>query len=126
RCRSKRISALLQKITAKKAGPCRAAGPWVLNITSRTDVNHLFAFELVLIVIILPAVFQDLVLHLRENSRPVEVIVLRPAVEGMIMALGALQARSEEKLGDRFRSRRRFPVCAIKVCGRILIAATAG
>ena len=65
-------------------------------------------------------------MHLRENSRPVEVIVLRPAVEGMIMALRALQPRSQEKLGDRFRSRRRFPVCAIKICGRVLISAPAG
>src|SRR6185369_9810461 len=44
----------------------------------------------------------------------------------MIMALGALQARSQEKLGDRFRSRRRFPVYAIKICGRVLITAPAG
>src|SRR5262249_44284770 len=54
------------------------------------------------------------------------VIVLRPALEGMVVALGALNADPEEELGRRFGGVLRIAAGAPVIGGRIVIGATAG
>ena len=63
-------------------------------------VDDLLADELVLVVGVAAAVLEDLVVDAGEDVGPAVVVVLRPAVEGVVVALGALEAGAEEDLGD--------------------------
>src|ERR1043165_4028397 len=56
-----------------------------------------FKVDLPLGIVILP-VFAG---HLIEESSDGVVIALCPAIEGMVMALGAFETRTKENLGDR-------------------------
>ena len=101
------------------------AAAWILHFAFVRDINDLLAFELVAVVVVAAAVLQNFVAHPRKHVRPVVVIVLRPLVERMIVALGAAQLGSEENLrhglgaGDGLANR------AIKIRRRIEIAAAA-
>ena len=63
---------------------------------------------------------------MREQVGPIVVVVLRPAVEGMVVALGALQSRAEEHLGGRLGARCRITVGTIEVRGGIAVSAAVG
>ena len=65
------------------------------------EEDNLFPDELVAVVIVPASVFQDLVAHAGENTRPVVIIVLCPALVGMVMALRALEARAQKHLCGR-------------------------
>src|SRR3954463_16657711 len=69
----------------------------VLDFSFARDIDNLLAFELMLVVAVLPPILQDFILHPRENAGPIEIIVLRPTVERVIVTLGTLQARAEKK-----------------------------
>src|SRR5437762_234975 len=51
----------------------------------------------------LARIVAGLAANLREESREAVVVVHRPAVEGMVVALGALNAHAEEDLGGVLR-----------------------
>src|SRR5690606_18274485 len=89
-------------LRSKKLGSGRLARAGVLHFAFAVDVDNLLAVELVLVVAIPPVVFQHLVLHAGENAGPAIVIVLRPAIERVVMALGALQPNAEEELSRSF------------------------
>ena len=63
--------------------------------------DDLLAVELVLVELVAAVVLDDAVLHAREERRQAVVVVLRPALERVVVALGALQADAEEHLGRR-------------------------
>src|SRR5688572_19645872 len=83
---------------AEKARRGGFAGAGIFDFTGRREENNLFAFKFVTVVIVAAAVLEDFIFHARENALPIVVIVLAPAVEGMIVALSALDASAEEKL----------------------------
>ena len=70
-----------------------------------------------------PSVLDDLVAHTREEARPVVVIVLRPAVEWMVVAFGALEARTQENLRGSPGARQRVAVGPVVVGGRARVGA---
>ncbi len=66
------------------------------------ELHDLLANELVLVVLVATLVLFDLVVDLREVVRPAVVVVLRPAVERVVVALRTLQPHAQEELRDRF------------------------
>src|SRR5436189_2054639 len=70
-------------------------------------------------------VLDHLVVHTGEQVGPIVIIILRPAVEGMIVALGALQARAEKHLRGSLGSRRRVAVGTKVIRGRAALGAAA-
>src|SRR4051812_29126678 len=68
--RIQRITTRIEELSTEKTWFGLAAGPWVLDVAPRCHVNDLLAFELVLVIVVLPPIFDDLVLHLRKNPRP--------------------------------------------------------
>src|SRR5437773_3760871 len=103
----------------------RLATARIFDFTLGCDVNDLFAFELVAVVAVTPAVFQNFVVQPRENVGPVVIIILRPFVERMIVALGAAQLGSEEDLRNGLGAGDRLANGAIKIRRRIEIGAAA-
>src|SRR6266511_3565545 len=83
---------------SQEAGLRFLAGTRVFHRTLPGDEDDLFAVPLVFVAADFAFVFNDLVIHAREQVGPIVVIVLRPAIEGMVVALGALQSRAEEDL----------------------------
>ena len=81
---------------SKKPRLRRFAGASVLELAFGRDENNLLALELVFVVVVAPAVFKHLVIHAREDTHPVVIIILRPAVEWVIVALRALHPRPQE------------------------------
>src|SRR5258706_2495451 len=97
----------------------------VFDFSFARDVDNLLAFELMLVVAVLPSILQDFVLHPRKNAGPIEIIVLRPTVERVIVTLGALQARAQEELSGGLGPRHCVAAGPIKIGGGILISAAA-
>ena len=63
---------------------------------------------------------------LREEGGEAVVVVHRPAVERMVVALGALDAHAHEHLGDVLRDLQRVGLVLVVVGGRILEGAALG
>src|SRR5947209_6606921 len=64
----------------------------------------------------IPRLFRIVLLfHAGEKGGQTVVIVLRPALERMVVALGALHANAEEELGGRFRQILRIARDAVKI-----------
>ena len=103
----------------------RRATARIFHFSFGRHVNDLFAFELVAVVVVTAAVFQNFVVQPRKNVRPVVVIILRPFVERMIVALGAAQLRAEEDLRNRLGAGDRLANGPIKIRRRIVIGAAA-
>src|SRR5687768_9584517 len=70
-------------------------------------------------------VFDDFVVHTREDGRPIVVIVLGPAFVGVVVAFGALKAGAKKDLGGGFGARRGIAVRPIVICGWVPISAAA-
>ena len=112
---------------AKKAGFGGFAGAGVLHLCGGSEINDLFAFKFVAVIVVATAVFEDFIFEAGEDALPIVVIVLAPSVEGMIVALGALHPRAEEKLGAGFGAFEWRAGGAVEICGRIFVsAATCG
>src|SRR5688572_32917894 len=75
---------------AEKARVGGFAGAGVFHFARGREENDLFAFEFVAVVVVAAAVFQDFIFHAGEDTLPIVVIILAPAIEGMVVALGAL------------------------------------
>src|SRR5439155_21552631 len=105
---------------------CVLARAQILHPTLARDEDDLFAVPFVFVAADFTFVLDDLVFHARKEVGPVVVIVLRPAVERMIVALGALQARAEEHLRRRFGARGGIAVGAVKVRRGTAVGAAAG
>src|SRR5262249_13549055 len=88
--------------------------------------DDLLAVELVRVEPVAPVVLDNLVLNAREKRRQAVVIVLRPAVERVIVTAGALQAEAEKHLTDRLRPGLRVAEGAVEVRGGLAVGATAG
>src|SRR5690242_21276934 len=72
-------------------------------------------------------VLNDLVAHSREQIGPAVVVVLCPAIRGMIVTLGALQACAEEDLRGGLGPRAGVAVWPVKVRrGTVVRAAVCG
>ena len=89
------------------------------------EQHDLVALELARVVLVLPLVLHDLVVDAREEPGPVVVIVLRPALERMIVALRAIELRAEEDARGVLRARDRIAIGAPPVRRRILVGAAA-
>ena len=68
-------------------------------------VDDLFAIELVLVELVFAVVLDDAIVHPAEERGQAVIVVLRPALERMIVALATLQADAEEDLGGGFGAR---------------------
>jgi hypothetical protein len=88
--------------------------------------NDLFAVEFMRIEPILPIVLQNLVANAGEECGQAVVILLRPLIEGMIVALGALQSDAQEHLSKCLGLALRVAECAVKVGGRLRVTASLG
>ena len=80
----------LESAAPRKRGDAALLRAGIFTSPLRGDINDLLSFELMRVVDVLAAVLQNFVLHLREESRPVVIVILAPAIERMIVALGAL------------------------------------
>ena len=100
--------------------------PWLLHFSVSCFPNHLLAVELVLIEPILASVFQNLVLDAGEEGGQTVIVLLRPLVERMIVAFGALQPDAEKHFAKSLGPALRIAQRAIKVCRRIAISASFG
>ena len=69
-------------------------------------------------------VFAGLATDLRKEGCKAIVIVHRPTIERMIMALGALSADAHEYLGHIFSSLERVAFDLVEICGRLFEDAT--
>ena len=67
----------------------------------------MLAFPFMFVAADVALVFDDLVTDAREDGSPIVVIVLRPALVRMVVALGALQARAQKHLRGGFGARGR-------------------
>lgn len=110
----------------KQPWPCGLTGAWVGDFPVGRDEHDLFAAELVGIVIVAPIVAEDLGLDPGEHGGPIVVIVLGPAVERVVVALGAIEAGAEEDLGDGEGAVDGSAVGAMKVGGWMAVGAAAG
>src|SRR5256885_1677021 len=90
------------------------------------DEDDLLTIPFVFVAADFTFVLDDLVFHARKEVGPVVVIVLRPAVERMIVALGALQARAEEHLRRRFGARGGIAVGTVEIRRGTAVGAAAG
>ena len=72
---------------------------------------------------LLVAVETGLHTHRREERRQLKVLILRPALEWMVVALGADHAHAEEQLRGRLHGKFRVIVDAEEVGGRGLVGA---
>src|SRR5437660_5625077 len=72
---------------------------------------------------ILAPIFHDLVIDAGEEGGKAMVVVLRPAIEGMIVAFRALQANAEKHLRRRLRAHLRIAQGPIVIGRRVAVAA---
>ena len=100
-------------------------GAQVLYRPDARGKDDLLALPFVLVAADVAFVLDHLVIHPREERRPIVVIVLRPALVGMIVALGALQARSQKHLRRGFRARDRIAIRPVVVRRGTVISAAA-
>src|SRR4051812_34783292 len=78
------------------------------------------------VITVATPVFQNLVLKTGEDAHPIVIVILGPAIERMIVTLGALNTSAQKKLSRGFTPFGGGAGGAIKVRGRILIGAAAG
>src|SRR5438128_1051178 len=78
------------------------------------------------VVVVAAAVLQNFVTDARKNGGPGVIVILGPAVEWMIVALGTLEARAQEELGGGLSAGDGVAIGAIVVGGGIDIGAAAG
>ena len=97
----------------------------MLHLALVRRIDHLFADELMLVVVVATTVLKNLVVDPRKDARPVVVIVLRPAIKWMIVALRTLETGAEEQLRRGNRARHGIAVGPIIIRRRIEIAAAA-
>ena len=90
-----------------------------------SKIDHLFADELVRVELVLAFVVDELVLHAREERGQLMVIVLRPAIERMVVALGTLHADAEKNLGGRLGPAVGVAQGPIVIGGRLVVGAAA-
>src|SRR5207249_2894379 len=88
--------------------------------------NDLFADPFVFVAADFTFVFNDLVAEAGEQVGPIVVVVLRPTVEGMVVAFGALESCAEEYLRGSLGACGRVAVGTIVVCDRHAVSAAAG
>ena len=106
---------------AAAARRCAGASPRL-----RAAIEHdLLAVELVLVELVAAVVLDDAVLDAGEERGQAVIVVLRPAVERVVVALGALQADAEEHLGRRLGARLRIAQGAVVVGRRAAVGAAA-
>src|SRR5262249_46306506 len=111
---------------AQETGPRHLAGSRVLHLRLPVQPDQLLAVELMRVEPVTALIRQDLVLHGCKKGSQAVVILLRPAVKGMIVAASALETEAEEHLADGFCSNLRVSQCAIEVCRRMAIGTAAG
>src|SRR5580765_3762227 len=101
-----RIALVLDRFTdAQEAWCSQFARSRIVHGSVLSEINDLLALPFVLVGGDFSIVLDNFVVDAGEDARPVVVVVLRPSVRGMIVALGALNARSQENLGGCFRPR---------------------
>src|SRR4029079_19005859 len=99
--------------------------PRVRYLSLVADQHDLLAVELVLVEPVAPLIRQNLIIDPAKNSRPVVVIILRPAIVGMIWAAGALQPHAQKQPGRGLAARRRIAIGSIEIGRRIVVRAVA-
>ena len=68
------------------------------NVATALHHHDLFAVELVCVQTVGAMILENLVVHLGKDARPAVVVILRPAIEWMVVALGALKSDAQEQL----------------------------
>src|SRR5437899_2009731 len=96
------VAGQLQRVIAQIAWRHSLMCSRLLHFPLPCFPNHLLAVELMSIEPVLTPVFQNLVLDASEEGRQAVVVLLRPLVKRMIVALGALQANAEKHLAKSF------------------------
>src|SRR4051812_13118677 len=86
----------LRDFAAEEARLGRFAGAGVEDRTARLYQHGLVALELVFVVLVRAFFIGDLVVDPREEIGPVVIVVLGPALEGVVVALRAIKLRAEE------------------------------
>ena len=76
-----------------------------------------------LVEIVAAIVLQNFVVHTREDTRPIVIIILAPAIERMIVALRTLQTNAKEHLRCGLRPRHGIAQRTIIIRRRIQIRA---
>ena len=111
---------------SQEAGLRFLARARILHRAFSGDKNDLFTFPFVFIAADFTLILNDLVVEAREQVSPIVIIVLRPTVERMVVALGALQSRAEEHLRGRLGACGWIAAGAIVVGRRRAVGAAAG
>ena len=73
---------------AQQGGSGRFFGARVVQFRLIVQVEHLLTDKFKLVVLVLPFVFQNGITNPVEHRREAVIIILRPALEGMVVALG--------------------------------------
>ena len=94
---------------AQGLGLHRPAGARLVDVARSGGVDDFFFREVAL-----------LATDLREERGETVIVVLRPALEGVVMALGALDAHAQEELGRGLDGRFGVATDAVIVGGRVL------
>ena len=118
-----RVRFHLRRVGAEKTRHGVFAGPRIPHFADIQHADDLVADKLVLVQFVLALVFDNLVVDPREQRRPLVIVVLRPAIERVVVALSALQSHALEQAADRFRPRDRIAQRTIKVRRRRLVRA---
>ena len=110
---------------AEKPRPHRFAGARVRHLALSARANDLLAIELMLVEPVAAVVLDDVVIDAGKERGQAVIIVLRPVVEGMIVAAGTLQPDAEENLRHGLRSRLRVAKGSVEVGRRVAVGAAA-
>ena len=81
-----------------RRGSLAAAG--VLEITFLDELHDLLADEVIFVIRVKALVLFDVVVHPVEDGGELVILVHRPLLEGVVVALRAVHADAEEDLGD--------------------------
>lgn len=66
------------------------------------QLHDLLTVEGVFVILVHALVLQHLVVHATKDGTPLEVVILCPAVKGVVVTLGALQPGAQKDAGDAF------------------------
>ena len=110
----------------EKERPGRLAGAGVVQLALAIHPNHLLADELVSVRADLAPVLEHLVADAGEEGVPAVVVLLRPPLERMVVALGTPQPNAEKELRRGLTAGQGIAQRTVVVRGRIAIGASSG
>ena len=120
-----RVSRQVGRGTGRRLGVHHQARARLDHLRSAGEKHDFVAGDLVLVELVLLIIVRSLARKVGEIGGQVIIVVLRPNVEGVIVAAGALKTDAEKHLRDRFGRRRGVAIGSIKTRGGIAPGGTA-